>query len=112
MLRLTSVAVIVMLYSPMNVVSVKFAWNRSPPAVVSSTSLTEPLNVMLAVMLRIPTLSVMLAVIVTTSFWLNIVLFSGWKRLTFGAKVSFPTMKIISVSFLLEEVSFAMNLTV
>jgi len=36
--RFVSVAIRVMLYSPMNVVSVKFAWNRSPPAVVSSTS--------------------------------------------------------------------------
>jgi len=72
-------------------VLVKFAWNRFPPAGVKLTNAVVPLKVMVAFTLSIPSLSVMFAVMITTSLWLKTVSFVGWVKFTCGVTESFPT---------------------
>jgi len=91
---------------------VKFAWNKFPPAVVIVTTELVVSKSIVAVTDPRLVLSVIFAVMVTVSVWLNKVSVAGSVIVTFGVFVSFPIMNTNSVSLTLPRVSLAIINTV
>jgi len=114
MFPLVSLAMMVTLYSPGGLVSVvgNVALKMSPARlVILSTTLLPSARVTLANTVSIGPLSVTFAVMLVFCVWLKN-LGSAVTLNTPGVIASAPTKKTISVSFMLLEVSLAINLTV